>query len=59
MMKKPFFLILISFFISAEDFKSWKAEFTFSHHEFGNFNMERDFIMSQKIISPQVLFLGL
>ena len=56
-MKKPFFLILISFFISAEDFKSWKAEFTFSHHEFGNFNMERDFIIEpdDKISSSFVL----
>ena len=57
MIKKPFFLILISFFISAEDFKSWKAEFTFSHHEFGNFNMERDFIIEpdDKISSSFVL----
>jgi len=62
-MKRSFFLILISFFISAEDFKSWKAEFTFSHYEFGNFNMERSFIVESKdnisssfVLRPLIIF---
>ena len=62
-MKRSFFLILISFFISAEDFKSWKAEFTFSHYEFGNFNMKRNFIVKSEdnisssfILRPLLIF---
>ena len=62
-MKRSFFLVLISFFISAEDFKSWKAEFTFSHYEFGNFNMKRSFIMESKdnisssfVLRPLIIF---
>jgi len=61
--KRSFFLVLISFFISAEDFKSWKAEFTFSHYEFGNFNMKRSFIMESKdnisssfVLRPLIIF---
>ena len=61
-MKRSFFLILISFFISAEDFKSWEAEFIFSLNESRDFDMKRKFLVNAEeisssfIIRPLVIF---
>ena len=63
MIKRPIILILLSFFSFAEDFKSWEAKFTFNHHRFGAFDMERDFVMkssnkasSSFILRPLLIF---
>tara|TARA_B100000965_G_scaffold206303_1_gene172231 strand:- start:74 stop:754 length:681 start_codon:yes stop_codon:yes gene_type:complete len=62
-MKRILLLILFPFFFFAENFKSWKADFTFSHHEFGNFNMKRNFIVrsednisSSFVLRPLLIF---
>ena len=62
-MKKIFLLVLVPLFSFAENFKSWKADFTFSHHEFGNFNMERNFIVQSEdsisssfVLRPLIIF---
>ena len=62
-MKRILLLILFPFFFFAESFKSWKADFTFSHHEFGNFNMKRNFIVKSEdnisssfILRPLLIF---
>ena len=62
-MKRFLLLLLLPFFFFAENFKSWKAEFTFSHHEYGNFNMKRNFIMrseddisSSFVLRPLLVF---
>ena len=62
-MKKILLLILLPFFFCAENFKSWKSDFTFSHHEFGNFNMKRNFIVKSEdnisssfILRPLLIF---
>tara|TARA_Y100000816_G_C26049016_1_gene549867 strand:+ start:378 stop:1058 length:681 start_codon:yes stop_codon:yes gene_type:complete len=62
-MKKILLLMLLPFFFYAENFKSWKADFTFSHHEFGNFNMKRNFIVKSEdnisssfILRPLLIF---
>ena len=62
-MKRFLLLLLLPFFSFAENFKSWKAEFTFSHHEYGNFNMKRNFIMrseddisSSFVLRPLLIF---
>ena len=62
-MKKILLLMLLPFFFCAENFKSWKADFTFSHHEFGNFNMKRNFIVKSEdnisssfILRPLLIF---
>lgn len=63
MIKKSIALILLSFISFAEDFKSWEAKFTFTHHRFGSFDMERDFEMkssnkasSSFILRPLLIF---
>ena len=62
-MKKIFLLVLVPLFSFAENFKSWKANFTFSHHQFGNFNMERNFIVQSEdsisssfVLRPLIIF---
>ena len=42
---KIFFLLLLGFSLSGNTFKSFEAEFTFSHHEFGDFKMTRKFLV--------------
>ena len=62
-MKKIFFLIIASLTCETEDFKSWEADFIFSHHEFGNFDMKRNLtvvsendISSTFVIRPLLIF---
>lgn len=38
-------------FISAETFKSWEADFEFTHFEYGKFKMQREFISEGNKIS--------
>ena len=38
-------------FISAETFKSWEADFEFTHFEYGKFKMQREFISQGDKIS--------
>ena len=42
---KIIFLLLLGFSLSGNAFKSFEAEFTFSHHEFGDFKMTRKFMV--------------
>ena len=43
---KIIFLLLLGFSLGGNAFKSFEAEFTFSHHEFGDFKMTRKFIVN-------------
>jgi len=62
-MKRVLLLTLIPFVFFAENFRSWEADFTFSHHELGNFNMKRNFIAKSEddisssfVLRPLLIF---
>ena len=40
---KIIYLLLLANFALSDTFKSWEANFEFSHHEFGKFKMKRSF----------------
>lgn len=59
---KIIYLLLLANFVLSDTFKSWEANFEFSHHEFGKFKMKRSFevngdnVTSSFTLRPLLIF---